>query len=74
MQKFQGRVCIALTDALANDCLLRSGHADENVLMPFIRISWRRTFFCFLPQRFGFEQQSELPMPMPTSEMKEAAN
>jgi hypothetical protein len=25
-------------------------------------------------QRFGFEQQLELPRPMPTQDMKEAAN
>ena len=27
-----------------------------------------------IAKRFGFEQQLELPMPMPTQEMKEAAN
>jgi hypothetical protein len=27
-----------------------------------------------IAQRFSFEQQLELPMPMPTQEVKEAAN
>jgi hypothetical protein len=37
VEKFQGRVGIPLADAPTDDGLLRSGHADENVLIALHR-------------------------------------